>query len=365
VSRPTVTIVGLGPAGPDLVTSGTLAAIEAAAALPRFLRTERHPSASVLPRATPCDDLYERGASFDEVYAAIIERVVEAAIREGGALYAVPGSPAVAERTVELLRADERVGVNVVPALSFIDLAWVRLGIDPLSERPRIVDAHSFARDVAGDLGPFLVTQCHSADVLSTIKLAFDDHPPERVTVIARLGLSDETVAEIAWNELDRVPADHLTSLWIPRLGTPLGGAIVALEDVMRELRAKCPWDREQTHASLARYATEEAQELVDAISALASGETDDTIDHLADELGDVAFQVVFHACLAAERGWFTLADVLDGLAAKLVRRHPHVFPPAGSDPDDWTASTAADVRRQWEAVKANEIRHPQPFLRS
>jgi tetrapyrrole methylase family protein / MazG family protein len=365
VSRPTVTIVGLGPAGPDLVTSGTLAAIEAASELPRFLRTERHPAASVLRGAVSCDDLYERGESFDEVYAAIVERVVHAARQHGGALYAVPGSPAVAERTVELLRADERIGVHVLPALSFIDLAWVRLGIDPLRERPRIVDAHSFARDVAGDRGPFLVTQCHSSDVMSDIKLAFDDHPPERVTVIARLGLSDETVSEIAWNELDRVPADHLTSLWIPRLGTPLAAAVVTLEAVMRELRGKCPWYLEQTHTSLARYATEEADELVEAIAGLAAAETEESIDHLADELGDVAFQVFFHACLAAEQGWFTPADVFDGLAAKLTRRNPHVFLPVGSSPGQWSAETAADVRRQWEAVKAKERRDPQPFLQS
>ncbi len=369
--RPTVTVVGLGPAGPELITAGTLQAIEAATSGPRFLRTSRHPAASAFVGLTSCDDIYERAASFDEVYADIVTRIVDAATEHGHALYAVPGSPAVAERTVELLRTDERVDVVVLPAMSFVDLAWVRLGVDPLRERPRIVDGHRFALDVAGDLGPFLVTQCHSDEILSTIKLAFDDHLPTSVTVIARLGLPDEHIEQIVWNDLDRVAADHLTSLWIPRLGKALGGAAQALEGVMCELRAQCPWDRQQTHLSLARYITEEAAELVEAIEALApsgGGEiglaTDAAIDHFADELGDVAFQVVFHACLAAEQGWFTFADVLDGLAAKLVRRHPHVFPPAGSTGDEWKATTAEEVRRAWVNVKAAEKSNPVPFLR-
>ena len=369
--RPTVTIVGLGPAGPDLITAGTLDAINAAAPGPRFLRTSRHPAAAAFAGIQSCDDIYERAASFDEVYEDIVLRVVAAATEHGRALYAVPGSPAVAERTVELLRADERVDVDVLPALSFVDLAWVRLGIDPLRERPRIVDGHRFSVDVAGDLGPFLVTQCHSEEILSTIKLAFEDHPPASVTVIARLGLPDERIERIAWNDLDRVVADHLTSLWIPRLGTALGGAALTLESVMRELRTSCPWDRQQTHSSLARYITEEAGELVEAIGALAhsgdgeNGEaTDEAIDHFADELGDVAFQVVFHACLAAEEGWFSFADVLEGLAAKLVRRHPHVFVPAGASADEWTAHTVDDVRQMWARIKAAEKANPSPFLR-
>ncbi len=324
----------------------------------------------MLDDAISFDDVYEAGASFDEVYEEIVERLVVAAQRHGAILYAVPGSPAVAERTVESLRADARVLVEVVPALSFVDLTWVRLGIDPLTARPRIVDGHRFAVDVAGDAGPFLVTQCHSTEILSSIKLAFDGEVPPTVTVLARLGLPDESIREIGWHELDRIAADHLTSLWIPRITTPLASAIVSLEEVMRSLRAECPWDREQTHLSLAPYATEEAAEFVEALHALAASgggvlddASDGAIDHVADEMGDVLFQVVFHACLAAERGWFTLTDVIDGLSAKLVRRHPHVFAPAGSADGQWRADTAEDVRRNWQAIKAAERADAPRFL--
>ena len=92
------------------------------------------------------DHLYEAAATFDEVYAGIVEALVAAALADGAraVVYAVPGSPLVAERTVDLLRADGRVDVTVVPALSFLDLAWVALGVDPLAEGVRLVDASAF-----------------------------------------------------------------------------------------------------------------------------------------------------------------------------------------------------------------------------
>jgi len=112
-----------------------------------------------------------------------------------------------------------------------------------------------------------------------------------------------------------------------------------------------CPWDREQTHASLAKHLIEEAWELHDAIEALASASEADrpraTAD-LAEELGDVLLQVVLHSQIAQERGDFDLADVQDGLVRKIVRRHPHVF-------GDASAATTRDVQRNWEAIKAGE----------
>ena len=96
------------------------------------MRTTRHPSAGLVGPATSFDGLYQRCESLDEVYAAVVEQLVTAAIAHGEALYAVPGSPLVAERSVELLSADRRVEVHLIPSLSF-DLAWARLGIDPIS----------------------------------------------------------------------------------------------------------------------------------------------------------------------------------------------------------------------------------------
>src|SRR3990170_1137369 len=112
---------------------------------------------------------------------------------------------------------------------------------------------------------------------------------------------------------------------------------------VMARLRAEegCPWDREQTRASLKPYLIEEAYE---ALEALEGGER----DAIMEELGDLLFQVVFHAQVARELGEFTMADLLERLVAKMVRRHPHVFGEA-------KVSTAREAFSQWERIKHEE----------
>jgi XTP/dITP diphosphohydrolase len=122
---------------------------------------------------------------------------------------------------------------------------------------------------------------------------------------------------------------------------------LVAVVDRLRDPEQGCPWDREQTHASLLPYVLEEAHEVADAIR-----HGDDA--HLAEELGDLLLQVVLHARIASEAGRFNLEQVARGISAKLVRRHPHVF--AGA-----AAADSAAVQRSWEAIKAEEERQRQP----
>jgi len=120
---------------------------------------------------------------------------------------------------------------------------------------------------------------------------------------------------------------------------------------VLEKLRAPggCVWDREQTHASLVQYLVEETFELVDAIEA-------GTRDELIEELGDVLYQVIFHADIAAEAGEFTLEDVAAHMRTKMVARHPHVF-------GDVTVTTSDDVVATWESVKAVEKAHRTSVL--
>ncbi len=127
------------------------------------------------------------------------------------------------------------------------------------------------------------------------------------------------------------------------------GARLLDLVAVMDRLRGECPWDREQTHRSLARYLLEETYETLEAIE---SGD----VPHLREELGDLLLQVVFHARVAAERGGdgFDIDDVAGGIADKLVYRHPHVF--AGLEVED-----AAEVDRNWEALKAAEKQRSSP----
>ena len=340
-----VVVVGLGPAGPELVPTEIDAAIGRIAT--RFLRTSRHPAAVAVPDAVSFDDVYEREPTLEEVYAVIVDELAAAAAKHGEVLYAVPGSPNVAERTVQLLLASDRVEVDVLPAPSFLDLAWARLGVDPIAASVRLVDGRSFAVDAAGERGPLLVAQTDTQAVLSEVKLAVDADPSQRVTVLQRLGLADEAVYEVPWADLDRaVDPDHLTSLYVASLAAPVAVEIQRFVELVALLRRECPWDREQTHRSLRRHLIEETYEVLEAIDHLDDGP--EGYELLEEELGDLLFQVVFHATLAAEEGRFELADVARGIHDKLHGRHPHVF-------GDVEVGSAEGVVRNWDRIKAVE----------
>ncbi|HLW37309.1 MAG TPA: nucleoside triphosphate pyrophosphohydrolase [Candidatus Eremiobacteraceae bacterium] len=123
------------------------------------------------------------------------------------------------------------------------------------------------------------------------------------------------------------------------------------LVEIMARLRACCPWDREQTHATLLPYLIEEAHEVVEAVD-------EENPKKLCEELGDLLLQIVFHSQIAAEHGQFTVADVLDALANKMIRRHPHVF-------GDASISTSQEQMKSWELIKTQEasIAHRESLL--
>lgn len=367
-TMPRIVVVGLGPAGEDLLTGAATRAIEDHPV--RFLRTVRHPAATAVSGAASFDEVYERAGSIDEVYTTIVDRLVDAAGHHGTVVYAVPGSPVVAERTVDLLVAHPGVAVEVVPALSFVDLAWVRLGVDPVAVGARIVDGHRIDTELGLTTGAVLVAQCDRPDVVSAVKLVVGDAieragvPGDDVelVVLQHLGSPGERVDAVVWHQLDRIETDHLTSVWIPPLGVTIGSVLERVNDVVVTLRRQCPWDREQTHGSLRPHLLEEAHEVLEVLDEIAAAEAAgtgdgagdgardlaDTFGHLAEELGDLMFQVLLHAAVAAEAGWFTLNDVAEDLHDKLRARHPHVF-------GDVTATTADEVARRWEQEKKVE----------
>ncbi|MCU1361317.1 MAG: putative MazG family protein [Ilumatobacteraceae bacterium] len=351
---PRITVVGLGPGDERFVTAETLAVLTTAPA--RFIRTTRHPSASLAGDAVSFDDVYDAEDSFGDVYATIVDRLVSAATQHGHVVYAVPGSPLVLERTVRLLRADARIQCVVLPAISFLDLAYDRLGIDPIESRIRLIDGHDFAVASAGDTGPLLVAHTHANWVLSDIKLAVESATgDEPVVILQRLGTSEEHVVHTTWAELDRtVEADHLTCIYIPELAAPVGGELLRFHQLSRVLREECPWDREQTHQSLVKYLLEETYEVVDAIQSLDSHDPT-TDDDLIEELGDLLYQIEFHATIAEQQGRFTMADVAKGVHDKLVRRHPHVF-------GDVVVDGADQVVENWDAIKRAEKQRTSVF---
>jgi tetrapyrrole methylase family protein / MazG family protein len=398
-ASPRIVVVGLGPGGADLLVPAARAALRAATR--RFVRTARHPAVEELAAfgvaCEACDDVYEQAGAYDDVYATIAERVLAASdgLPAGATVaYAVPGHPLVAERSVSLLlaRARERgIAVQVIPGLSYADLAWAAVGVDPadgtmvdgqdlLAEPPlRAADEVAVPAGARAELsGPTIVFHVTDARVLADLAVVLGERlPPDApVTLLHHLGLSDEDVRTLPLGELARglvaagVEPDHLTSLFVDAPpGT--GAAFAALAGLVHQLRAPggCPWDAEQTHHSLTRHLVEEAYEVVEAIEGLPAdapgGEHPPSPDEYAglrDELGDLLYQVVLHTALAEEVGGFVLADVADGIRAKLVRRHPHVFGAGateavveGGTVDLEDAADADAVTRNWERIKRDE----------
>jgi tetrapyrrole methylase family protein / MazG family protein len=345
-----IVVVGLGPGGASHVTTETLATIERINH--RHLRTSIHPSAHLVPDAVSHDDLYETADTFDEVYIEIANRLTAATSEYGEVLYAVPGSPLVLERTVRYLREQAAAGtieLDVLPAMSFLDVAWARLGIDPVEAGVRLVDGHEFTTAAAGERGPMLVAHTHANWVLNEIKLAVENaEGDEPVTILHALGTNAELIVETTWAQLDQtIEADHLTSIYIPQLAVPVGQGYVRFHELTRRLREQCPWDIEQTHETLIPFLLEETYEVVDALHALDPDEPSSD-DDLIEELGDLLFQIEFHATIAEQEGRFTIADVTQGIHDKLVRRHPHVF-------GDIVADDASTVLENWDEIKKAE----------
>ena len=383
---PTITVCGLGPGAPDLLTGRTVAALERAD--PLFLRTSRHPGAEAIAvDAVSFDSIYDSSTSFAEVYAEITETLVNAAITGGRVTYCVPGSPLVLESSVAQLRGRDDVAIELIPAISFLDETWARLAIDPVDGGVRLVDGHRFSTEAAGERGPLLVAHVHAQWVLSDIKLALLEHDlaaRQPVIVLQRLGTGDEAVFEVSIEELDRqVEADHLTSLFLPTVDIPIGQALIGSVELMRRLRTECPWDAKQDHATLRRFLLEETYEVLevlDRIAGYSSGRptgdslqsgpaaTDlhdaetvaDAFDELEGELGDLWLQILFHSRLASEAGYFDIANVATTLTEKMIGRHPHVF--GTEDPDLSTRATGepatdAAVEAQWDQLKADETK--------
>ena len=347
---PRIVVVGLGPGNPGLITAETLNAISRISV--RYLRTVHHPSAHLVSDASSFDHLYDSAVSFDDVYSDIAVTLVEAAKQHDEVLYAVPGSPTVLEKSVAHLRARTDIDLVILPAVSFLEDVWRALGIDPIETGVRLIDGHVFAQAAAGITGPMLVAHTHANWVLSDIKLSIDDPDPDTsVILLHHLGLPDEQVANTTWSNMDRtLDADHLTSLYIPHLETPVAQEMAQFHELARTLRKECPWDNEQTHQTLVRYLIEETYEVVDAISRLHDDDPSTDID-LIEELGDLLYQVELHAAIAEEQGRFTMADVARTVHDKLVSRHPHVF-------SDVVVTSSQDVENNWEAIKKAEKPH-------
>ncbi len=351
-------IVGLGGGSLDALPSGTQSLLFAG--YPVYLRTARHPVVDHLrDRALSfCsfDDIYDREETFDAVYATIVETLVNRSKEVEALVYAVPGHPGVAEKTVRLLQQlakEGKVCIQLGPGQSFLDDLWLRLEIDPVTGFT-LLDVDDIQKANFSLRHHLIVVQMYNHEKASEAKLSLAEcYGDEHEVVVARaIGIAgEERIDRVKLYELDRIAKiDHLTTLYVPPiadLSKPIG-EWSELIGIIEKLRSPdgCPWDMEQTHATLRPFLIEEAYEAVHAIDQ-ADWES------LRDELGDVLLQVVLHSQIGQEEGLFSHRDVVRSISEKMIRRHPHVF-------GDVTVRGVEDVHANWEAIKQAEKQSAQ-----
>lgn len=354
---PDITLTGLGPAGLDLLPQVNLRLLETAPVL--ILRTGRHPAAEELRSRgvefRTLDGLYEQATSFEELYPRLAREVLDA-VAAGPLVYAVPGHPLFGEESVRLVlsgAAERGLSTRVVSAPGFVDVvapALIRSGAAPDLVEWQVADGAALERVWWDRSRPVLIFQVDDFAAASRVKLALLAEYPEdwEVSLVRHAGEPDrEAVLRVPVFQLDRPEAgeyDHLTTLYVPSLPEERRRpGFREFVDVIAMLRSPegCPWDREQTYASLKRFVLEEAYEVLEAVDSQDP-------DRLCDELGDLMLQVLLYSQIAAEEGCFDIRDVIARHVEKLVRRHPHVF-------GDVSVRDAEEVKRNWDAIKQEE----------
>lgn len=322
-------IVGLGPGSIESLTLSALKRIESNK--PHFLRTINHPSVDYFKdkniKFKAFDYIYDSKESFDEVYESIVFELLEEVKKHGEINYYVPGNPMIAEKTVQLLLESLKEDqVEIVSGISFIEPILEIVNKDPI-EGLKILDGIGLKSSQVDINSHQIITQVYNDMLMSDVKLTLMETYPDDylVYLIHKAGLKDsQRIEHIPLHEIDRSKnIGVLTSLFIPKLEKkdyPIYDYNDIL-DLMKKLRGDggCPWDMEQDHLSIRGAILEEAYELVEALN-------ENDTDHIAEELGDLLLQVVFHTQLALEEGEFNPNYVTTSLANKLITRHPHVF---------------------------------------
>ncbi len=314
-----------------------------------FSRTNEHPVIK---------DLISEGVEFqsfdyfyteEEQFADVYTNIANELLKEGNAkeiTYVVPGHPLVAEQTVQILLAQNKIPVEIEGGKSFLDDLFTRLKIDPI-EGFQLVDATNFTRDDLNYQQHLIFAQVYDAYVASEVKLELleDLNPDYEVYIVKAVGSQQEKIIKVPLYKLDHELAlDNLMSVYVPPTQTRLRHTFSDFKKTIATLRGPngCEWDKKQTHQSLRKYLIEEAYELVEAIN-------NNDEENMVEELGDVLLQVMLHSQIGEDEGYFTIDDVIEEVNNKMIRRHPHVF-------SDVVAESVAEINQNWEAIKAKEI---------
>ncbi len=355
-----ITVIGLGAGELEQLPLGIYRLLKNTSLL--YARTMEHPVLKELSAEglsiSSFDAIYEKYDRFEDVYEEIAETLFQKALSED-IVYGVPGHPLIAEKTVQLLleQGSER-GIDVVVkgGQSFLDPMFTAIKVDPV-EGFQFLDGTSLSVIDLNTRQHMIISQVYDAFIASEVKLTLMERYPDdhQVCLVTGAGMSSEQVKWLPLYELDReMELSNLTSVYVSPLTNPKQQykEFWKLREIIDQLRAPdgCPWDRAQTHITLKRFLIEEAYELINAIDQ-------DDIDNIIEELGDVLLQVMLHAKIGEDDGYFSIDDVIESISEKMVRRHPHVFGEA-------IANSPEDVEKTWQQVKRMEKGEEESLLK-
>ncbi len=344
-----IIIVSLGSGDPKLLNSKTMDAIRTADKL--ILRTSRHPFSEWLDNNhipySSLDHIYDSSEDFDDLSAKIVSFLLHCS-SESSLVYAVPD--AATDHSVRAICRSEadQTAVRIIPGVGISNL-YLSQSLPYLQDTAvSIIPAYDFVdTNLYNPNQSVLITEIDNSLLAGQIKLLLTEYLSDDYPIVFLYENSKPAV--IPLYELDRSKyIDHKTAVLIPSSSYELRSRFVLndLVSITEQLRSPngCPWDKVQTHQSLRPYLIEEAWECIDAINQ-------NDMDHLCEELGDLLFQIVFHASVGKAYDEFTLIDILSSVCLKMLRRHPHVF-------SDQACDDPEIIRNNWDDIKQHETGH-------
>jgi tetrapyrrole methylase family protein/MazG family protein len=344
-----ITLLGLGPGDPKYLTREATQWLEGVSEV--YLIDLHHPALSVFPasvKRTKIDDpsiVKTEGADLSQ---PVVSQILELGKRPEGVTFADTGHPcrdSLIGRQIFTRASEAGLPVRVIAGLSWNELVFQLTG-QLLSTQLSIVDAQDLARRHMPGFPPSqpaVISPVNTIETAAGIKqVLLQVYPAEHPLLLLDNSGKEMVTERLSLIELDHRP--HLSafsSLYIEPLNN--NSAFENFQEVVARLRAPdgCPWDREQTHASLRQHLLEESYETLEAMD---SGYMDD----LREELGDLLLQIVLNAQIAGENDHFNMAQVIDGISSKIISRHPHVF-------GDVELEGVRGVLKNWEKLKEVE----------
>lgn len=342
-----IQIIGLGAGGEDDLTVRAQKALSEK--IPTFARTDRHPIVNELRKnidIVSFDDYFEKYETFNEVYENIIKTLIEKSKQYGKINYCTAGSPYYGDIVTKKLINEYKKQINIIiiDGMSFLDKCLKLSGYADYNNI-KILDCLE-ADEFSFDINSFnIITQVYDLDIASGLKIKLMEIYPEDANSVI-IDVLEEKIEKVPLFMLDQ-EKNYGFSTYFCILPIELSrNRVYNVDNLLRIVKLLrgpdgCPWDKKQTHHSIRQHVIEEAYEVVDAID-------NDDVDNLVEELGDLLFQVVFHAELGSEKGYFNFSDVVTNVCKKMYFRHPHVF-------GDVKADDVEEALTSWEHSKLKE----------